>query len=528
LRVRPAPGRPDLRVVFRVDASSSIGMGHLMRCIALGEAWESLGGKVTFITRDELASALDRLRNRPWDIHLVPAQAAPTADISMTVECLERYSRQSTSVVCDGYHFDRDMHHAIRGSGFPLLVIDDYGHLPFYEADFLLNQNSSAEEVVYRCPAETVPLLGTEYVLMSPEFTRIARQCNGAESGPPSRHRILVSLGGADVECLSERLTEAIVGGHDEDMKVTVVFGGGATDVAERAERLSRLPNVTVLANVRDMSTLFRSVDIAVIGCGSTVWECMLFGVPVVGIAYAENQEALLRDLCSRGIISGIQWESTTGVDRVCELVEELAADSSLRQVRAEKGLSLVDGFGAWRVCGRMLRHLGATCASGTSRLVLAVRDVEARDLALLLRWANEPVTRRNSFTESRISIDTHSKWFREKLEDDRTAMYVLEAGGCPAALARYEMLDEAVARVSYSVDHNFRGMKLGTLVLSMTTNAAATRLAAKRFRACTRVENVASGSCLRAAGYRLLDRDIEHGVESQVFELNVGPRSGA
>ena len=37
-------------LVIRVDADSKIGMGHLMRCLALAQAWKDAGGKVMFVT----------------------------------------------------------------------------------------------------------------------------------------------------------------------------------------------------------------------------------------------------------------------------------------------------------------------------------------------------------------------------------------------------------------------------------------------------------------------------------------------
>ena len=38
-------------LIVRADADSQMGTGHLMRCLALGQAWKDAGGEVLFLTR---------------------------------------------------------------------------------------------------------------------------------------------------------------------------------------------------------------------------------------------------------------------------------------------------------------------------------------------------------------------------------------------------------------------------------------------------------------------------------------------
>ena len=40
-------------VVFRVDANSMIGKGHMKRCVAIAKAIRLLGGSVLFVTRED-------------------------------------------------------------------------------------------------------------------------------------------------------------------------------------------------------------------------------------------------------------------------------------------------------------------------------------------------------------------------------------------------------------------------------------------------------------------------------------------
>ena len=53
-----------MKIVFRVDASSDVGFGHLSRCINLAEVLRSRGNKVSFICRDDELQSFRTLEDR--------------------------------------------------------------------------------------------------------------------------------------------------------------------------------------------------------------------------------------------------------------------------------------------------------------------------------------------------------------------------------------------------------------------------------------------------------------------------------
>ena len=48
-------------LLIRADASINIGTGHLMRCLALAQAWKDAGGEVAFITACRNEGLVERL-----------------------------------------------------------------------------------------------------------------------------------------------------------------------------------------------------------------------------------------------------------------------------------------------------------------------------------------------------------------------------------------------------------------------------------------------------------------------------------
>src|SRR5215216_4793334 len=158
-------------LLIRADASAQIGTGHIMRCLALAQAWQAQGGAVTFATMKTLPDALQtRLQNEHIVLHLLDTKPGSADDAAQTAALA---ASLGAAVVVDGYHFGGDYQYTLKSAGLKLLFIDDNVHADHYYADFVLNQNIYANEAMYanREP-RTILLLGPRYVLLRLEFWR--------------------------------------------------------------------------------------------------------------------------------------------------------------------------------------------------------------------------------------------------------------------------------------------------------------------------------------------------------------------
>lgn len=156
-------------LLIRTDATTQIGTGHVMRCLALAQAWQDAGGTTYFAAAKITASLEARLADEGMALHLIPAPSGSVDDGAQLIRLAHRV--KARWIVVDGYHFGAEYQQAIKKSGLRLLAIDDYGHSSHYYADLVLNQNTSADESLYvnREPG-TELLLGTRYTLLRREF----------------------------------------------------------------------------------------------------------------------------------------------------------------------------------------------------------------------------------------------------------------------------------------------------------------------------------------------------------------------
>jgi UDP-2,4-diacetamido-2,4,6-trideoxy-beta-L-altropyranose hydrolase len=327
-------------MVLRADGGPTIGLGHVMRCVALAEAWRDRGGDATFVGAGIPGAVRRRLE--AGRIGVVALAATASRDPERTAAVARR--DRDGLVVLDGYHFDTAYQAAVRGAGCRTMVIDDTAHLPRYVADMLLNQNPGALEIRYDCPPGTRLLRGPRYALLRREFRR-SRQRRDQR---PTSCRILVTLGGSR----TGRLLRRIMRGLDRlpvPMDVRVVAAPAAAPANARRP-VRRGARLEVVRAPGDMAPLMRWADVVISGGGSTLLELACLGVPALAVVLAPNQAPTVRALAARDVVVDLGPSEAVSEDEIANRTGALLADGRRRARMGRRGRALVDGRGAQRV----------------------------------------------------------------------------------------------------------------------------------------------------------------------------------
>jgi UDP-2,4-diacetamido-2,4,6-trideoxy-beta-L-altropyranose hydrolase len=339
-----------MTLLFRVDASTQIGTGHVMRCLALAQAWQDTGRPAIFVMATEVPALEARFRSENFDIEHLSAIPGSIEDAKETIGLAHQLN--ANWIVLDGYHFGAEYQRILKESGLKLLFIDDCGYAEHYYADLVLNQNICADENLYpnREPYTRL-LLGTRYALLRREFW----QWRGWDRTPSIPQKILVTLGGSDPDNVTLKVIQALPQVKVEALEAIVVVGGSNPHYKQLQAAVQKFPfPISLKRNATNMPELMAWADVAIAAGGSTNWELAFMGLPSIIIVLADNQKEAVDQLGKMGIVVNLGWHKNVKTRKLLEAISALLIDKNLQHKMTQFAKELVDGEGSKRVLSNL------------------------------------------------------------------------------------------------------------------------------------------------------------------------------
>lgn len=332
-------------LLIRADASLAIGIGHVMRCMALAEAWQEAGGTSGLAAAELPQELLPRVTAGEVALSRIDAAPGCREDAAQTVARAQRL--KADWVAIDGDRFGSDFLEKVRAAGIRVLLIDDFANRESFPADLIVNPNFGDDAEPYRKRGATARLLiGSPYILLRREFKQTVKTRQIRQPG----NRILVTLGGSDPENLTPAIVNALA--RCSGLEVTAVAGAAYHNV--RQLQMLNAGNLRVVFNPTGMAQLMRDSDLAIIAAGGTLWELLAVGCAV--LSYSRNivQARVVKGLSYRGAIVDMGETHHFDPTKLAASVKELVDSPLVRERMINLGRTLVDGQGASRVVEAM------------------------------------------------------------------------------------------------------------------------------------------------------------------------------
>ena len=459
-----------MKIVFRVDASTRMGIGHFMRCLTLAEVLRERGVQARFICREHTGNLIALLRQKAIPVTALPAPAindtsgedyaawlgvTQAEDAEQTIEALN--GERPDWLAVDHYGLDVEWEQRLRPHASKLMVIDDLANR-YHDCDVLLDQNYATEgerRYLGLVPDACKLLVGPRYALLRPEYAAYRKTLRVRDG---KVRRVLVFFGGSDPQNMTGLVLETLSRAELRNLDVDVVVGANNPHRETLEKQVRERPQTTIYGSRPHLADLMAQADLAIGAGGATTWERMCLGLPTVVISIAENQQPVSESLTEAQLIHYAGHFSGIKTDQLTQLLKQHCYDAeNLTELSTQNQLQ-VDGLGT-------LRLMEVLCPSDINEIRL--RPASDEDIVGYYNWANDPAVRKHAVNTSAISWATHQAWFASKLHDVNSQLFVLEAAGLPVGQIRFDK-EGGEAHVDYSLDPIVRGRGWGLRLLAL------------------------------------------------------------
>lgn len=327
-------------IIFRVDANRATGLGHLARCLALGEECRRRGwaafclGLLDEDATGRIAALGGQALRRP-----------PGGELGQEIAALRAAQKVTGAqvLVTDSYTLP-DGYHLHARQLFPVVVmIDDLNPSP-PAAHVVINPNIYAPRLTYQ-PVfpDTKLLLGPAYALLSAAVCKVERK-----ETRPNVKSVLISLGGSDPGGLTIKVVRALRRAGIGEVWHVVVGPGFLT--GEELARLAQADRRVLLHFAPKMLVpLLAESDLVICAGGVTASEAAATGTPALILVQSENQRLAAEEFDARGAAVNLGWGHEAGEDDIANAVAALARDVERRRRMGDAGRAIFDANGPAR-----------------------------------------------------------------------------------------------------------------------------------------------------------------------------------
>lgn len=323
-------------LLIHANGGRDIGLGHIMRTLVLADSLKK-DINIAYISCEKYEEGIQILRQRGYETFIYKQDEIIQTILDIEADC----------ILTDSYDIDQRYIDSIRGKFKIVGYIDDNALLP-YNADFILNQNFGAEDILYKVNKDCRLLLGSQYILNREEFRTANKVAIKREV-----KNILITVGGSDCSNFTNELVEMV---KCMPYNFHVVIGP-VFPYKEMLINKYYMHKHICFHTEPNMLQLMQKADLAISSCGSTLYELGVLGVPTIGVAVAENQIELATRMSIAMMIRYLGQIKCLGKNFLEKEIYQLAEDKKLREKMQFENKILLNSNGVEEVA-QVIRDL--------------------------------------------------------------------------------------------------------------------------------------------------------------------------
>lgn len=258
-----------MNILIRADSSSTLGLGHIMRCLVLATQFPD--DIFTFASQDLDGNIIDKI---PYPVHILNSNEPQELITLIQKQGIEM-------IIVDHYDIDATFEKQIKEqTAITIFSLDDTYQK--HHCDILLNHNICADVSRYDglVPHYCELRCGGEFTLIREEFKH--------EYAIPRAkiYDIFISMGGADTSNITLEILKCI----DPSKSVCIATTTANAHLTQLLSATLEEDCIEVHVNSNEIATLIAQSSLAIITPSVMVHEVMFMGVPFIAIQTAPNQ----------------------------------------------------------------------------------------------------------------------------------------------------------------------------------------------------------------------------------------------
>lgn len=333
-------------VVIRCDGHPDLGLGHVVRCLAIARSLRDRQGIGIVFAMADRAPGPEMVREAGFPVELSNGEVSESLWLGKILT-----GRRANGLLLDirtdlAATSIRDW----RRKGILIAVLDDGSErrlcadLAFYPPVPQINEMDWTDFTGIR-------LIGWEWIPLRADFDR--------KLPPPANQtpQVAITMGGSDPAGLSLLALNALQR-LDVPLNVRLILGRSFAHGPQLAQLLPSLRTpVTILENVSSMPETLADADLVVASFGVTAYETAALGLPTILLSLTDDHARSARALHLAGMAISLGNHADVTEGQLADVIRNLLSDpEALRTMRV--ACVFIDGKGADRIADRLNKSL--------------------------------------------------------------------------------------------------------------------------------------------------------------------------
>ena len=339
-----------MKILFRVNSSTEVGMGHLMRCLTLADHLKESYNTENIFWINDFPEGIKRVSNKGYQLikldHLL--------DIVSQLNFLREYFKKHPIdlFIVDINHPNKKYMTFFKQNG-RVAYFYDINVFKTYDADLVMNHHICLKDLVPKDDKKEY-LFGPKYFIFPPFSKNKINDSN-------KKNCIFINQGGGDPFNLTCKILHAIKSLKGSFCLKIVIGGAFKKNYKKELDKL--LENYQIPYKLYEniehsqMFSLMKDCCLAITAAGNTLYELSFIGIPSVVISHHKNHDNVAREYEKSKACINLGIGKEIDEKKIQSVIETILPDLTKRNTLSTQAQKLVDGLGLERV-GRAINNL--------------------------------------------------------------------------------------------------------------------------------------------------------------------------